>query len=124
MFDMLFFVGQIVFATVLCGLIHEGSHYFAAKMFGKTIKFTFEWGKIGGIKLVPRWTWKHPECLYDELVVICLAGFTVEVVFALIDVLLIHWYYIITITLLHLFAYNIYAGEANDFNVLKDTQHM
>lgn len=117
---MLFFIGQVLLAGLLCLIIHEGGHYVSAKLFGKTIKFNFELGKIGNLKIVPRWTWKHPEGLeYWQLAIVCLAGFGIEVIVALLDVILFHWYYIIIITLLHLFAYNIYAGESNDFNFLK-----
>ena len=47
-------------AVLLVPIIHEAGHFIAAKIFGQTLNFNFEWGKLGPIP-IPRWTWKHPD---------------------------------------------------------------
>ena len=49
----------LAIAILLAGAIHEGGHYWAARFFGKRLKFRFAWGRFG----VPRFTLLH---LIDE----------------------------------------------------------
>ena len=116
---ILFFkVLEILLAGILCAIVHEGAHYLSAKLFGKTIHFEFNWGKIAGIKLIPRWTWRQPDGLkFWQLAIVCLSGFTIEILIGLLFALF-NWYTMLSIGLIHLFTYQYYAGEASDFNFL------
>ncbi len=95
---------------ILPAIIHELGHFITAKIFGYTIKFNFELGKIGPIP-VPRWTWKVPnfDKRYKE-VLVRLAGFGIEI--TLVPFLPLP-YQIVAVA--HLITYNFYAGESNDF---------
>lgn len=93
-------------SILLIPLVHELGHYLAARLFGASLHFTFEWGKY----YVPRWTWKWPDVTPLQLKVICLAGFVAEL--AILP--LLPWQYAVGV-LLHFAAYPWYAGETSDF---------
>jgi len=93
-------------SILLIPLVHEFGHWLAARLFGASLRFTFEWGKY----YVPRWTWKWPDVTPLQLKVICLAGFGLE--FALIPFM--PWAYQVA-AVIHFAAYPWYAGETSDF---------
>lgn len=113
----------LVISIVLCCIIHEGSHYLVAKLFGKTIKFKFNTGKLFNVIPIPRWTWQMPEMEEWKQRLTALAGFAVEELVAVIVALFVAPIYdfaliFFAVAMLHLLAYNLYAGEANDFNYI------
>ena len=93
-------------SILLIPLIHELGHWLAARLFGASLRFRFEWGKYH----VPRWTWDFPDVPKWKLRIICLAGFGLE--FALIPFM--PWQYQVA-AVIHFAAYPWYAGETSDF---------
>jgi len=93
-------------SILLIPLVHEFGHWLAARLFGASLRFRFEWGKYH----VPRWTWKWPDVTPLQLKVICLAGFGME--FAILPFM--PWQYAAGV-LIHFAAYPWYAGETSDF---------
>ena len=91
---------------ILIPLVHELGHWLAARLFGASLRFRFEWGKYH----VPRWTWKWPDVDRWQLRIICLAGFVLE--FALIPFM--PWQYQVA-AIIHFIAYPFYAGESSDW---------
>lgn len=98
-----------ILTVPIAPLIHEFGHWFVARLFGKTIKFEFTFGKIGPIK-IPRWTWKHPDLPRDKLRLVCLAGFGLEL--AIIPFMPLAYQ---LAAVAHLMLYPFYSGSANDF---------
>ena len=90
----------------LIPLIHEAGHWLAARLFGASLRFRFEWGKY----YVPRWTWRWPDVSKWQLRIICLAGFGLEM--ALIPFMPLPYQ---VVAILHFVAYPFYAGEASDW---------
>ena len=93
-------------SILLIPLVHELGHWLAARLFGASLHFTFEWGKY----YVPRWTWRWPDVTKSQLRIICLAGFGLE--FALIPFM--PWQYQVA-AIIHFIAYPFYAGESSDW---------
>lgn len=93
-------------SVLLIPLVHELGHWLAARLFGASLRFRFEWGRF----YVPRWTWKWPDVTPLQLKVICLAGFGME--FAILPFM--PWQYAAGV-LIHFAAYPWYAGETSDF---------
>ena len=93
-------------SILLIPLVHELGHWLAARLFGASLRFRFEWGKYP----VPRWTWAFPDVPKWQLRIICLAGFGLE--FALIPFM--PWQYQVA-AVIHFAAYPWYAGETSDF---------
>lgn len=93
-------------SILLIPLVHELGHWLAARLFGASLRFRFEWGRF----YVPRWTWKWPDVTPLQLKVICLAGFGME--FAILPFM--PWQYAAGV-LIHFAAYPWYAGETSDF---------
>lgn len=93
-------------SILLIPIVHELGHWLAARLFGASLRFRFEWGKYH----VPRWTWKWPDVTPLQLKVICLAGFGME--FAILPFM--PWQYAAGV-LIHFAAYPWYAGETSDF---------
>jgi len=96
-------------SILLIPLVHELGHWLAARLFGASLRFTFEWGRLGPIP-VPRWTWAFPDVPKWQLRIICLAGFGLE--FALIPFMPLPYQ---VAAILHFVAYPFYAGENNDW---------
>jgi len=97
----------VEYASVgLIPLIHEAGHWLAARLFGASLRFRFEWGKY----YVPRWTWRWPDVSKWQLRIICLAGFGLEM--ALIPFMPLPYQ---VVAILHFVAYPFYAGEASDW---------
>ena len=99
--------------VLLVPIIHEAGHFITAKIFGQTLNFNFEWGKLGPIP-IPRWTWNHPEVKEWQLKAICAAGFGLEL--ALVP-LMPFTYQIAAIV--HFIMYPMYAGNNSDWSVFK-----
>ena len=98
---------------LLIPLVHEFGHWLAARLFGASLHFTFEWGRF----YVPRWTWRWPDLVSSDrmsgrnkLKLVCLAGFGTEI--ALIPFM--PWPYQVAV-ILHFWAYPFYAGEKSDW---------
>ena len=91
---------------LLIPLIHELGHWLAARLFGASLRFRFEWGKY----YVPRWTWRWPDVTKSQLRIICLAGFGVEI--GLIP-FMPRAYQVAAV--IHFIAYPFYAGEKSDW---------
>ena len=91
---------------ILIPLVHELGHYVAARLFGASLRFRFEWGKYH----VPRWTWKWPDVTPLQLKVICLAGFGMELGIAPFMPLPYQ-----VAAIIHFVAYPFYAGEKSDW---------
>lgn len=96
------------YATVLLiPIVHEFGHYLAARLFGASLTFTFEWGRF----YVPRWVWYWPQGVTErQLTAICQAGFVAEL--AILP--FVPWQYAVG-ALIHFAAYPWYAGETSDF---------
>ena len=69
---------------------HEAGHWLAARMFGHTLQFTFDWGEwhvvlFGNpvIVKIPRFMWDMPEIVLWKQRIIAAAGFVFEVGLAL-----------------------------------------
>ena len=103
-------------SVLLIPIVHEAGHWLAARLFGASLTFTFEWGRLGPIK-VPRWTWRWPDLVSSDwmsgrnkLKLVCLAGFGLE--FAILP-----WmprvYQVAAVA--HFIAYPFYAGESSDW---------
>ena len=90
----------------LIPVVHELGHWLAARLFGASLVFSFEWGKY----YVPRWTWRWPDVTKSQLRIICLAGFGLE--FAILP-FMPRAYQVAAIA--HFIAYPFYAGEASDW---------
>jgi len=93
-------------SILLIPLVHEFGHWLAARLFGASLRFRFEWGKYH----VPRWTWKWPDVTPLQLKVICLAGFGLE--FTLLPFMPPPYQ---VAAVIHFAAYPWYAGETSDF---------
>jgi len=91
---------------LLIPLIHELGHWLAARLFGASLRFRFEWGKY----YVPRWTWRWPDVTPLQLKVICLAGFGVELGITTFMPLPYR-----VAAIVHFLAYPFYAGERSDW---------
>ena len=105
-------------------LVHEGGHYLAALLLTrKRLHFKFSPGRLGGKIPIPRFTWVMPwtpDRWRRE--VIAMAGFGLELLVAIILVVIApRWTFAVAYTmvsLIHLFLYRFYAGEASDFKWL------
>jgi len=93
-------------SILLIPLIHELGHWLAARLFGASLRFRFEWGKY----YVPRWTWRWPDVTKSQLRIICLAGFGME--FAILP-FMPRAYQVAAV--IHFIAYPFYAGESSDW---------
>ena len=93
-------------SVLLIPIVHELGHYVAARLFGASLHFQFEWGKY----YVPRWTWKWPDVTRGKLRLICLAGFGLELGIAPFMPLPYQ-----VAAIVHFLAYPFYAGEASDW---------
>lgn len=107
---------MLVIAGIAACVIHEGGHYWAARFFGKRLRFRFALGRFG----VPRFVWDMPlfyQCERWKAKVIAAAGFGAELFAAI--VLLAAWrgvgIWYTGVAIAHLAAYRWYAGEASDF---------
>lgn len=116
-------IAKILF-EVLCALLfamlfHEGGHYVVAKLFGYTLHFTFEFGKILFIP-VPRGVWEMPDTDRWKQRCIALAGFVCEFLASILFAFLCPSFakVYIFVALIHLCAYRFYAGDASDFNFI------
>jgi membrane-associated protease RseP (regulator of RpoE activity) len=96
-------------SILLIPLIHELGHWLVARLFGASLHFTFEWGKLGPIP-VPRWTWRWPDVTKSQLRIICLAGFGMEI--GLIPLMPLPYQ---LAAILHFVSYPFYAGESSDW---------
>ena len=113
----------LISSIFLCFIIHEGAHYFTSVIFGQPIKFEFKFGKIFNIPLVPRYVWYMPQSFTKfQKKIVAGAGFTIEILVGLILPFITYEFGILylIVALMHLGAYNIYAGEYNDFSFFKD----
>ena len=90
-------------------VVHELAHWIAALLVGSRIRFKFDWGKLGPIK-IPRWTWTWPEATKTQIRFICQAGFLAEI--ALIPFM--PWEYQ-AVALIHYALYPWYAGDSTDY---------
>ena len=93
-------------SVLLIPLVHEAGHWLAARLFGASLRFRFEWGKY----YVPRWTWRWPDVSKWQLRIICLAGFGLEM--ALIPFMPLPYR---VAAVIHFIAYPFYAGESSDW---------
>ena len=112
-------MAMLIAAIVAAFLLHKLGHYWAARFFGKRIRFRFEWGRFG----VPRLVWRMAhfyQCEMWKARVIAGAGFGTELFAAV--VLLAAWrefgLWYAGVAVAHLAAYRWYAGEASDFRWL------
>jgi hypothetical protein len=88
---------------------HELGHWAVARLYGKSITFRFV------CKPVPRGLWDMPADLpNDAKAIIGLSGFGLEMLLAALTM----YFPYMLIVAVHLFLYNIYAGEASDFKWL------
>ena len=115
MSDILFDLAAAVFAAMF---LHEGGHYVAALVFGKRIKFRFEWGKLFGVIPVPRGVWDMPYMASWKQRITALAGFGTELACAGAAMAFLRWPYLLLVASVHLIAYPFYAGESSDFKWL------
>lgn len=92
---------------LLAPVLHEAGHFLAALAFGHRIRFRFEW------KIVPRFVWDMPDMEAWKQKVVAVAGFGLE----LAMMPLFGWPYA-AFAVVHLFSYNLYAGESSDFRWL------
>ena len=106
----------MILAALIACVIHEGGHYWAARFFGKRLKFRFAWGRFG----VPRFVWDMPhffQCEMWKAKVIAAAGFGAELLAAVVLLAAWHefgrWYAGVAVA--HFIAYWWYAGETSDF---------
>lgn len=106
----------LAIAILFAAIIHEGGHYWAARFFGKKLRFRFAWGRFG----VPRFVWEMPhffQCEMWKAKVIAAAGFGAELFAAV--VLLAAWrefgFWYTGVAVAHLAAYRWYAGDVSDF---------
>lgn len=104
---------EIYLTVLLIPIIHEAGHFIVAKIFGQTLNFKFEWGKLGPIP-IPRWTWNHPNVKEWQLKVICAAGFGLELV--LIPFMPFPYQ---VAAIAHFATYPMYAGDKSDWSVFK-----
>jgi len=111
---------QFVLAVLVAFIVHEGAHYLAAKMFGKTIKFKFSWSpnKLFGFISVPRYVWLQPKLPHIKLAIVCYAGFTVEILVAILVAYFFAWFDLLIVAITHLVAYRFYAGDVSDFKFI------
>ena len=93
-------------SILLIPLIHELGHWLAARLFGASLRFRFEWGRWH----VPRWLWYWPDVSKWQLRIICLAGFGVEI--GLIPFMPLPYR---VAAVAHFIAYPFYAGESSDW---------
>ena len=107
---------MILTSLVLAGVIHEFGHWFAAKLFGKSIKFRFGIGYLWFIP-IPRGIWDMPELSRNKQRIIAMAGFGLEflaaIPFYFLSSAFTHFY--LLAACIHLIAYRYYAGESSDF---------
>lgn len=110
---------EAICAALLAMIIHEGGHYIVAKLFGYTIHFTFQFGKLWFIP-IPRGVWEMPDTDPWKQRIIALAGFTFEILAAYpISLLCFDFAKVyLVVALVHLIAYKFYAGDASDFNFI------
>ena len=99
--------------VLLVPIVHEVGHFIVAKIFGQTLKFRFEWGKLGPIP-IPRWTWKHPDVKEWQLKIICIAGFGLEL--ALVPFMPLSYQ---VAAIAHFIIYPMYSGNNSDWSVFK-----
>ena len=106
----------IPLALFVAFLVHESSHYLAARLFSKRLNFRFSWGRLWKIP-VPRYVWTMPYMERWKQRVVALAGFGVELLGStaamLFDGDFAFWYVVVVFA--HLFLYKFYAGEDSDF---------
>ena len=93
-------------SLLLIPIVHEFGHWLAARLFGASLTFTFEWGRF----YVPRWTWRWPDVTPLQLKVICLAGFGLEM--ALIPFMPLPYR---VAAVAHFIAYPFYAADKSDW---------
>lgn len=95
---------------------HEFGHWSVAKYYGFDIKFRIEFSGI-----IPRGIWTMPTTDTKKQKVIAIAGFGFEIFLAVLCMAIIPIFgeYFIIVSLIHLGAYNYYAGDKNDFNWLR-----
>ena len=112
----------IILSGLLCCVLHEGSHFLMAKIFGETLKFEFSFGYLFNVIPIPRGVWEMPIKFNSfEKKVVAAAGFAGEFLFSLVLFMLlpkVALYYII-IAIVHIVAYSFYAGDASDFQWFK-----
>lgn len=112
---MIYHLLKFVIAIVICGAVHEFGHWIIAKAYGSNIKFTFTFGKLFNVIPIPRFTWQMPNGLdRRSRTIIRLSGFTFEFILAVVCCMV--YPEILLVSIIHLFAYNFYAGDATDFN--------
>lgn len=92
--------------VLLIPLVHELGHWLAARLFGASLRFRFEWGKY----YVPRWTWRWPDVTKSQLRIICLAGFGLEI--AILPWMPLQYQ---VAAVLHFVAYPFYAKDKSDW---------
>lgn len=100
-------------SILLIPLVHELGHWLAARLFGASLRFRFEWGKYH----VPRWTWMWPDLVSSDwmsgrtkLKIVCLAGFGLE--FTLIPFMPLPYQ---VAAVIHFMAYPFYAADKSDW---------
>ena len=96
-------------SILLIPIVHELGHYVAARLCGSRLSFHFSWGILRGIP-IPRWVWYWPDVTKNQLRIICLAGFGLELGIAPFMPLPYQ-----VAAVVHLVVYPFYAGEMSDW---------
>lgn len=115
-------ISMILFAAAVMAafLMHEAGHFLTALCFGYVLPFKFAWGRLFKVR-IPRLIWTMPAALTDhQKGIVALAGFGFEIVTMPIFYILIDLRLYPIVVLLHLVAYEFYAGSDNDFKWLED----
>ena len=99
----------------LLPVVHELGHELTARKFGVSLRWSFEWGKIGSVP-IPRFVFDFETDNATARKWIKLAGFLAEGAFAILAGLFLPVRCILPLVwFLHLALYRKYAGEHNDF---------
>lgn len=99
----------------LLPVVHELGHELTARKFGVTLRWSFEWGKIGSVP-IPRFVFDFETDNATARKWIKLAGFLAEGAFAILAGLFLPVRCILPLVwLIHMSLYRKYAGEHNDF---------
>ena len=117
------YVGFLLITVLTMGVIHEFGHWFTARVFfGRRLCFSFWIGDYG----IPRYVWGMPFMEKWKQRVVAAAGFTTELVFAVLINVACDWrngYALLFLGagIAHLAAYPIYTKDSvySDFHWFK-----
>ena len=122
---MLNFILVVIFNFIVAGclacIVHILGHWITAIALGYKIKFISTYGYIQNTPLaIPRIVFEIPDLIkHDDKIMIQLAGFAFEFMFALFLLFNIEFFFFyLAFIIIHIMAYQHYAdNEHNDFNI-------